>query len=349
MSDVSISKKVKCPNCGNIIEIRGIPGERKIIACEQCKFKGYFKFTTDKEKHILQVEGLTKTFGQHTVVNNITFNVKHGEIFGLLGPNGSGKTTTIRMALGIFHPDNGSVSILGLPPGRNVLKSVGYLPEERGLPRKIQVIDAIRYLGRLKGLTRTEAEKRTIELLKRINMYEHRNKTVEHLSRGMTQLVQFVAAIVHDPEFIILDEPFSGLDPLNVKLMKEILLERQRAGATIMFSTHVMSDVEELCERVALIADSRLLLFGDLAKIKRQRGANSILVKAQRIPDNLLNYGKKSSHSGAVEYPIDGDRTPETILRSYLDAGIEVERFELSLPSLNDIFIEEVKNAKSVS
>ncbi len=349
MSDGSISKKVKCPNCGKIIEIIGTPGEKKIISCEQCKFKGYFKFTTEKENHILQVEDLTKTFGQHTVVNNITFYVKRGEIFGLLGPNGSGKTTTIRMALGIFQPDDGSVSILGLPPGRNVLRDVGYLPEERGLPRKIQVIDAIRYIGRLKGLTRTEAEDRTIELLKRVNMHEHRNKTVENLSRGMTQLVQFVAAIVHDPEFIILDEPFSGLDPLNVKLMKEILLERQRSGVTIMFSTHVMSDVEELCERVALIADSRLLLFGDLTDIKRKRGANSVLVKAPRIPDNLANYEKKISHGGTVEYPIEGNRTPETILRSYLDAGIKVEKFELSLPSLNDIFIEEVKNAKSVS
>lgn len=301
------------------------------------------------EEYVLQVESLTKTFGHHTVVDNISFNVKHGEIFGFLGPNGSGKTTTIRMALGIFKPDDGSVGILGLPPGKNVLKSVGYLPEERGLPRKIQVIDAIRYLGRLKGLTYTKAEKRTVELLKRVDMYEHRNKTVENLSRGMTQLVQFVAAIVHDPEFIILDEPFSGLDPLNVELMKEILLERQRAGATIMFSTHVMSDVEELCERVALIADSRLLLFGDLADIKRKRGANSVLVKAPRIPDDLINYGKETSQGGAVEYPMEGGRTPQTILRSYLNAGIKVEKFELSLPSLNDIFIEEVKNAKSVS
>ncbi len=301
-----------------------------------------------KEKNVLQVEGLTKTFGQHTVVNNITFNVKYGEIFGLLGPNGSGKTTTIRMALGIFQPDDGSVNIFGLPPNRDVLKNAGYLPEERGLPRKISVIDAIRYLGRLKGLTHTEAEKRTTELLKRVNLYEHRNKTVENLSRGMTQLVQFIAAIVHDPEFIILDEPFAGLDPLNVKLMKEILLERQRAGATIMFSTHIMSDVEELCERVALIADSRLLLFGNLADIKRKRGLHSVLVKASRIPDDLINYGKKILHGDTVEYPIKGDRTPECILRSYLDAGIEVEKFELSLPSLNDIFIEEVKNAKSV-
>ena len=183
------------------------------------------------EEQVLQVEGLTKTFGRHTVVNDISFDVKRGEIFGFLGPNGAGKTTTIRMALGIFRPDSGSVSILGSPPDRNVLKGVGYLPEERGLPRKIRVLDALRYLGRLKGLTKTEAEDRATELLKRVNLDEHQSKTVEDLSRGMTQLVQFVAAIVHNPKFIILDEPFAGLDPLNTELMKEILLERKRTVA----------------------------------------------------------------------------------------------------------------------
>jgi ABC-2 type transport system ATP-binding protein len=298
---------------------------------------------------VLQVEGLTKAFGQRTVVNDISFGVKRGEMFGYLGPNGSGKTTTIRMALGIIRPDDGSVSILGSPPDRSVLKSVGYLPEERGMPRKMRVLDAVRYLGRLKGLTFTEAEERGTELLRRVNLYEHRSKKVGELSRGMAQLVQFVTALVQNPEFIVLDEPFSGLDPLNVELMKEMLSERQRAGATIMFSTHIMSDVEELCDRVALIAEGRLLLFGDLAEIKRQRGANSVQVQARRIPDDLADERNEVPRNGVVEYAIEEGRTPETILRSYLDAGIEVERFELSLPSLNDIFIEEVSRARAVS
>jgi ABC-2 type transport system ATP-binding protein len=300
-------------------------------------------------EHVLQVEGLTKTFGTRKVVNDVSFDVKRGEMFGYLGPNGSGKTTTIRMALGIIRPDDGSVSILGSPPDRSVLKRVGYLPEERGLPRKLRVLDAIRYLGRLKGLTFTEAEDRITELLRRVNLYEHRKKKVETLSRGMTQLVQFVTALVQDPEFIVLDEPFAGLDPLNVELMKEMLLERQRAGATIMFSTHIMPDVEELCQRVALISDGRLLLFGDLAEIKRQRGANSVQVQAGRIPDDLADGRKEVLRNGVVAYPIEEGRAPETILRSYLDAGIDVERFELALPSLNDIFIEEVSHARSVS
>lgn len=300
-------------------------------------------------ENVLEIEGLTKTFGTRTVVNDVSFEVKRGEMFGLLGPNGSGKTTTIRMALGILRPDNGSVNILGSPPDRNVLKRVGYLPEERGLPRKLQVLDAVRYLGRLKGLAFKEAEDRIDELLRKVNLYEYRKKKVESLSRGMMQLVQFVTALIHNPEFIILDEPFSGLDPLNVELMKEMLLERQRAGATIMFSTHVMSDVEELCERVALIADNRLLLFGDLAEIKRQHGANSVQVQARDIPENLAGICQESPRPGAVEYAIEEGRTPETILRAYLDAGIDIERFELALPSLNDIFIEEVSRARTIT
>ncbi len=302
-------------------------------------------------ENVLEIRGLTKAFGRHTVVDDLSFDVRRGEVFGFLGPNGSGKTTTIRMALRIIRPDDGSVSIFGSPPDRSVLKRVGYLPEERGLPREIRVLDAIRYLGRLQGLTFAEAEDRGTELLRRVNLYEHRSKKVRDLSRGMTQLVQFVTALVHDPELIILDEPFAGLDPLNVELMKEMLVERQRAGATIMFSTHIMSDVEVLCERVALIADGRLLLFGDLAQIKRQRGANSVQIQAGRIPDDLANARKKVARIGVgiVEYAIEDGRAPETILRSYLDAGIAVERFELSLPSLNEIFIEEVSRARSVS
>lgn len=186
---------------------------------------------------VLQIVGLTKSFGQRTVVNGIGFEVQRGEMFGFLGPNGSGKTTTIRMALGILRPDQGAVRILGETPGRGVLNAVGYLPEERGLPRTVRVRDALRYLGRLKGLSARDAEARAGALLERLNLAEHRDKKVEALSRGMAQLVQFIAAIVHDPELIILDEPFAGLDPLNVALMKDVLHERQQAGATIMFST----------------------------------------------------------------------------------------------------------------
>ena len=297
--------------------------------------------------NVLKVDGLTKSFGRRTVVNDVSFHVRRGEMFGFLGPNGSGKTTTIRMGLGIIRPNHGSVEVLGSLPERRVLKSVGYLPEERGLTKKVKVVEILRYLGRLKGMPAAEAEANALELLKRLNLYEHRDKQIESLSHGMTQLVQFIGAIIHDPEFIILDEPFAGLDPLNVALMKELLSERQKAGATVMFSTHIMSDVEELCERVVLIADSRLLLFGDLAEIKRARGARSIEVQAKGVPADLADAESRTLPGGVVDYAIGNDMTPAAILRLYLDAGIAIERYELSLPSLNDIFVEEVARART--
>ena len=296
---------------------------------------------------VLEVGGLTKAFGGKTVVDDVSFEVRRGEMFGFLGPNGSGKTTTIRMCLGIIQANTGSVRVLGARPDLSTLKRVGYLPEERGLTKKVKVAEVLRFLGRLKGMSAADARGRALEMLERVGLHEHANKPVEGLSRGMTQLVQFIGAIIHDPELIILDEPFSGLDPLNVNLMKEMLSERQRAGATVMFSTHIMSDVEELCERVALISDGRLLLYGNLAKIKRRRGAHSVEVQAVGVPNDLAGVRSQTLPGGAVSYDLDESRTAEPILRSYLDAGIEVERFELSLPSLNDIFVEEVSRARA--
>jgi len=297
---------------------------------------------------VLQVEGLTKTFGHRTVVNDISFDVKRGEIFGFLGPNGSGKTTTIRMAQGIIRPNRGSVSILGSQPQRAVLKGVGYLPEQTGLPPKARVLDAIRYLVRLKGMSFTEAQSRANELLIKIGLHEYRLKKVDTLSRGMRQMAQFIIAIAHRPELIILDEPFSGLDPLNVQLMKEMLIEHQRAGATIMFSTHIMSDVEEMCERIALISEGDLLLFGNLNDIRRERGVKSVQVKAAGVPSDLRNDNMKVLPDDTVEYDIGEGRKPEQIFQSYAASGIQVDRFERMMPSLNDIFIEEVSRARKV-
>ncbi len=175
----------------------------------------------------LQVRGLTKTYGERRVVNDVSFKLDRGEVFGFLGPNGSGKTTTMRMALDLIKPDSGSVSMLGSAPTRGVLRRVGYVPEERGLFQRARVMDVLRYLGRLKGLTSTEAEARAAELMSRVGLAEHLGAKVQGLSRGMTQLVQFVGALLHRPDLIILDEPFSGLDPLNVVLMKEIIREEQ--------------------------------------------------------------------------------------------------------------------------
>ena len=301
------------------------------------------------DSRVLDLHGLTKTFGRRTVVDNVSFDVRRGEMFGFLGPNGSGKTTTIRMSLGIIRQESGVVSILGGAPERRLLRGVGYLPQERGLPRKVRVLDALRYLARLKGLTSREAERRALALLDRVGLAEHARKNVEDLSGGMAMLVQFVSAILHDPEFIILDEPFAGLDPLNVDLMKDMLRERQEARATILFSTHIMADVEELCQRVALISDSRLLLFGELAGIKRQRGAAAVHVRAAAVPARFDGNGARVLPNGIVEIPIGHSTTPESVLRAYVDEGIAVERFELALPSLNDIFVEEVTRARATA
>ncbi|MDA1279080.1 MAG: ATP-binding cassette domain-containing protein [Chloroflexi bacterium] len=292
--------------------------------------------------YALEINGLTKRFGNKTVVDDISFTVDEGDVFGFLGPNGSGKTTTIRMVLDILKPDHGEIRLLnGLTAGQ-AMPRVGYLPEERGLLRKEKVSSILRYLGQLRGLSKSEALDRGLELLHRVGLYEHRDKKVEGLSRGMTQLVQFVASLIHHPDLIILDEPFSGLDPLNVQLMKEMLSVEQKRGATIVFSTHVLSDVEEMCERVALIADSKMVLFGDLRDIKQSRGANAVTVEAPSHPDNLPGAQRYAGRGGRVEYRLSEDLTPNTILKAYAEAGIVLSRFEQVLPSLNDIFIEEV-------
>jgi ABC-2 type transport system ATP-binding protein len=180
-------------------------------------------------------------------------------------------------------------------------------------------------------------------------LYEHRFKKVDTLSQGMKQMVQFIVAVAHRPRFLILDEPFSGLDPLNVQLMKQILLEHQRDGAAVMFSTHIMADVEEMCERIVLIAEGTLLLFGDLGEIRRQRGVKSVQVMADGTPDELRNDHPKLLPENIVEYQIDEERTPEQIFQAYAASGIRVDRFERVLPSLNDIFIEEVSRARKNS
>ncbi len=296
--------------------------------------------------YALEIEGLTKRFGDKTVVNDISFTVDEGEVFGFLGPNGSGKTTTIRTALGILRQDAGEIRLLNGLSATDAMPRVGYLPEERGLLRKEKVSNILRYLGRLRGLSKTDALDRGLELLHRVGLYEHRDKKVEGLSRGMTQLVQFVASLIHQPDLIILDEPFSGLDPLNVQLMKEMLAIEQNRGATVIFSTHVLSDVEEMSERVALIADSRLILFGDLHEIRVARGANSVLVEATSHPRFLPGAQHQAGRGGQTEYRLSDQLTPEMILNAYASEGIVLSRFEQVLPSLNDIFIEEVSNAR---
>ena len=294
----------------------------------------------------LEIEGVTKTYDGRTVVDRVSLAVERGEIFGLLGPNGSGKTTTIRVALDIVRPDSGTVKLLGGLPTREALARVGYLPEERGLYQKSKVTDILSYLGRLKRMDSAAATARAQEMLKRVGLYEHRDKKVQALSRGMTQLAQFAGALVHEPDLIVLDEPFAGLDPLNVQLMKDIIREQQQRGAATIFSTHQMADVEELCARVLLINDGRPLLYGNLRELKRARGTHNVRVTAEGEPHSIPGVARATGGDGYFEYSVGEGVQPEEVLRAFLNAGIHVERYEVALPSLNEIFIEEVSRAR---
>ena len=295
----------------------------------------------------LAIEGVTKVYGRTTVVDDVSFTVEPQEILGLVGPNGAGKTTTIRMALDIIHPDTGAVALFGSAPTRQALQRVGYLPEERGLYQKAVLRDVLRYLGRLKGLSNKDAQARTDAMLQRVGLYEHRAKKVQALSRGMNQLAQFASALLHLPDLIILDEPFSGLDPLNVQVMKEIISEQQQRGASIIFSSHDMEDVEEMCERVVLISSGAVLLYGVLDELKRARGIQSIRVTAPQQPADVPGVSNVKVADGQFEYVLTDGVDPNTVLRSFLDNGIPVERFEVALPSLREMFIEEVSHARS--
>ena len=296
----------------------------------------------------LETNEVTKVYGRHAVVDKLSFVVERGEIFGLVGPNGSGKTTTVRIALDIIRPDTGRVSLLGGIPTRDALMRIGYLPEERGLYRKERVLDILRYFGRLKGMTGTVAEARAEEMLRRVGLHEHRFSKVESLSRGMSQLVQFAGALIHEPDLIILDEPFSGLDPLNMQLIKEIIREQQQRGAAIIFSSHIMADVEELCERVLLISDGKVLLYGRLDELKTSRGSRSVRVVAERQPDVITAHVLQTEgRNGHFEYLLSKGVEPDAVLQSFLDAGISIERFEVALPTLSEIFVEEVSHARN--
>ena len=266
----------------------------------------------------LAIEGVTKVYGRTTVVDDVSFTVEPQEILGLVGPNGAGKTTTIRMALDIIHPDTGAVALFGSAPTRQALQRVGYLPEERGLYQKAVLRDVLRYLGRLKGLSNKDAQARTDAMLQRVRPLRTRAKKVQALSRGMSQLAQFASALLHLPDLIILDEPFSGLDPLNVQVMKEIISEQQQRGASIIFSSHDMEDVEEMCERVVLISSGTVLLYGVLDELKRARGIQSIRVTAPRQPADVPGVSNAKVADGQFEYMLTDGVDPNTVLRSFL-------------------------------
>jgi ABC-2 type transport system ATP-binding protein len=292
----------------------------------------------------LSVENVSKSYNGHTVVSNLSFNVSGGEMFGLLGPNGAGKTTTIRMIMNIIYPDSGTISIYGEKLNESTKEKIGYLPEERGMYKRMKVMDILVYFGMLKNMKRQEARQEARRFLSTFDMLDCEKKKIEELSRGMQQKIQFITTILHRPDLIILDEPFSGLDPINRKLIKDTMEDLRKQGKTIIFSTHQMDEVERLCDDILLINRGECVLSGNLAEIKKNYGKSSIMVTYEGdvsflrgLPGvvSIDDYGKYA------EISIDKTTSPSRILRE-LAGRVEISRFELSEPTLNKIFIDAV-------
>ncbi len=295
------------------------------------------------DNYAVQVEQLGKTFDAVVAVDHLSFDVQSGEIFGLLGPNGAGKTTTIRILMDIIKPDSGRARVLGHPPGAARAR-IGYLPEERGLYRGLSVEEALTYLARLKGMSAPAARQRARELLERVELGEWARRKVQELSRGMQQKAQIIASIIHDPDLVILDEPFQGLDPVNVEVVRNLIRDLRVQGKTIILSAHEMSQVEALCERIALVHHGRAVLYGALTDIKKQFAPNAIEIAP---PLDLTGWREvvrvEARHHRQRVY-LQPEIAPRDFLRALLERGLSVEQFAMASASLEEIFVAVVKD-----
>ena len=296
----------------------------------------------------VRIEGVTKRFDSLVAVSSLDLRVGAGAMFGLLGPNGAGKTTTLRMVMRMLIPDTGSIRIFDQPLSDRTQDLIGYLPEERGLYTKMKVHQVLVFLGALKGLSEAEAGRRAHEWLERLGLTKWADRKIHDLSKGMQQKIQFIAAVMHHPPLLILDEPFSGLDPLNAALIKDIMLDLRTRGTTIILSTHRMEQVEMMCDFICLIHKGRKVLDGELQSIKRSYGRNTL--RLQHAGGNgFLDFPElveSANHHGAmVDLKLRAGADPQEILRAAVARGVAITRFELIEPPLNDIFIEKVSDA----
>lgn len=295
-------------------------------------------------EHTIEVQNLSKSFGETKAVRDVSFNVEKGRITGLLGPNGAGKTTTIRIINFIIPMDEGRITINGQKVSAETQRMIGYMPEERGLYKKMKVGEQLIYLAQLKGMNVSEAKTQIRYWLNRFGASDWHMKKVGELSKGMSQKIQFIATIVHDPEIYIFDEPFSGLDPINSELLKEIIIELREKGKTILFSTHRMEQVEQMCDDICLFNNGRMVLEGNLRRIKKDFGKNTILIEFQgdgSFIDNLSNVRVNNRSTNFAEIRILDNQDPQAILKSAIKHA-EIHKFELVEPSLNEIFISTV-------
>jgi len=298
----------------------------------------------------ITVNNITKRYGDFVAVDGLSFEIPKGSIYGLLGPNGAGKTTTIRMLVNVTVPDSGTVNLFGEPMSEKLQERVGYLPEDRGLYKKMKVGDQLAFFARLKGVSKHEVEPRIDAWLSRINMTAWKAKRWDELSKGMQQKVQFVSTILHEPDLIILDEPFSGLDPINSNLLKDIVQEMKQSQKTIIFSTHLMAQAEELCDSICLINRGHKVLDGRVREIKKRFGHRAIAIDGENI-DAVIGDPTLISSSerfmDRIEVQPAAGIDPQVLLRRLVSDGASVRRFELVEPSLNDIFIETVSHMDS--
>jgi len=291
----------------------------------------------------IEIKNLAKSFGSTHAVQDVSFDVQSGEIFGLLGPNGAGKTTTIRMLLNIFEPDAGTVSILDGPMTEEKKTRIGYMPEERGLYQDVTLESCLLYLASLKGVPEKEAHLRLEAYLDRFDLAEHKRKKVKELSKGMQQKAQIISTILHRPELIIIDEPFTSLDPLNVQLVKDLIHELHGQGVTIIMSTHQMQLVEELCDRILLINRGRAVLYGDVGGIRHRFSGHAVLVRAGGDLPAIKGVKEIRPHNDAVELLLDERTDPQDVFQALAASGMLLEKFEIAIPSLNEIFIRVVE------
>jgi ABC-2 type transport system ATP-binding protein len=293
----------------------------------------------------LSLDRVSKSFDDFVAVSDLSLQVRAGRIFGLLGPNGAGKTTTIRMIVNILAPDAGRIELFGQQMSERLQDRIGYLPEERGLYKKMRVGEQLRYFGELKGMTAREAETETDRWLARLKLADWKTKKADELSKGMQQKIQFIATVMHAPDLLILDEVFSGLDPVNAELMKEVLLELKADRRTIIFSTHMMAQAEELCDDICLINRSRKVLAGSLREVKSSFGRRAVALRAEGGDGVLQDARLVSSvkpYGDYVEVLLADGADAQELLHRLVEAGARITRFEQVEPSLHDIFLQKV-------
>ena len=292
---------------------------------------------------VVEVNNITKTFGKVRAVDGVSFSVESGEIVGLIGPNGAGKTTTIRMLLDIFKPDSGSVAVLGGAMDESKKDRIGYLPEERGLYQDISLEKCLVYLASIKGMPAALIEERLTDYLQRFDLTEYRKRKVKDLSKGMQQKAQIITTFIHQPQLVIVDEPFSALDPLNTQMVKDLLRAEKARGTAIIMSTHQMNQAEELCDRILLVNKGRIMLSGPIQDIRRQFARPEILVKSSvPLPQDIPGISRVETENHHQRAFLEPGASPQAVLNEMVQRGILLDQFEVAQPTLDEIFIQVV-------